>query len=122
MEENAMNFWEVLATGFRRWPKYCSHCEKLPQYSCHENQVVDGYERYSDCYSILESRPSMRDTKVIVSLDVRRRHEQFRTSPLAEHALDQCTKAFRRSDWRKFGYWHEVFLCERSRLNRPTRR
>jgi hypothetical protein len=121
--ESAMKFWEVLAE-FRRWPGFCSqvHYEKLPLCSCHENQTVARYERHSDCYSISESRPSMRDTKVVVSLDVRRRrHEQIRTSPLAEHALDQCEEAFRRGDWQKFGYWHAVFLRERIRLNRPTR-
>jgi hypothetical protein len=123
MGKSAMKFWEVLA-GVRRWPGFCSqvHYEKLPLCLCHENQIVARYERHSDCYSISESRPSMRDTKVVVSLDVRRRrHEQIRTSPLAEHALDQCEEAFRRGDWRKFGYWHAVFLRERNRLNRPTR-
>jgi hypothetical protein len=121
--ESVMKFWEVLA-GFRRWPGFCSqvHYEKLPLCSCHENQIVARYERHCDCYSISESKPSMRDTKVVVSLDVRRRrHEQIRTSPLAEHALDQCEEAFRRGDWQKFGYWHAVFLRERIRLNRPTR-
>jgi hypothetical protein len=121
--ESAMKFWEVLAE-FRRWPGFCSqvHYEKLPLCSCHENRTVARYERHSDCYSISESRPSMRDTKVVVSLDLRRRRrEQIRTSPLAEHALDQCEEAFRRGDWRKFGYWHAVFLRERNRLNHPTR-
>jgi hypothetical protein len=114
--------WKALAIRFGRWPGFSSraHYERLP--SWRHNQMVARCERYSSRYAISEGGPSTRDTDVVVSLDLhRRRHRQIQTSPLAEHALDQCEEAFRRSDWQKFGYWHAVFVRERNRLNRPIR-
>ena len=123
MGESAMKFWDGLAVGFRKWPRFRSqgHYEKLPLCSSHQSQIVARCERHSDRYPVSQGRTSARDTHVVISLELcRRRPEQIRTSPLAEHALNQCEEAFRRSDWQKFGYWHAVFLCERNRLNRPT--
>jgi hypothetical protein len=119
-----MKFWEVWAVGFRRWPGFSGRApyEKLPAYSCQQSQLVARCERHSDRYPVSEGRPSTRDTSVVDFLELRRRrHGQTQTSPLTEHALDECEEAFRRSDWPRFGYWHAVFLRERNRLNRPTR-
>jgi len=119
-----MKFWENLATGFRSWPGFRGkgRNERRLLRSSHLGQIVARREGYSDRYPIAQGRPMMRETNAIVSLELsRRRPEQVRTSSLAEHALDQCEEAFRRSDWQKFGYWHIVFLRERNRLNRPTR-
>jgi hypothetical protein len=119
-----MKWWEALASGFGRWPKFRSqaHQEKVPLCSCHQNQMVTPCKRHGSRYFISEGTPSPRDTNLVVSLELRpRRQKQVRTSPLAERALDQCEEAFRHSDWQKFGYWHAVFLHERDRLNRPTR-
>ena len=119
-----MKLWEALAIGFGSWPGFWSraHYEKLPFRSCHQNQMIARSERHSDRYAISEPRPSTRDTNVVVSLHLRRRRQdQIRTSPLAEHALDQCEEAFEHSDWQKFGYWHSVFLHERNWLNPATR-
>ena len=118
-----MKIWESLATGFRNWPGFgCKGpYEKRPLCSSHLSRIVARRGRHSDCDPISRGGPIMRDTNVIVSLELsRRRPEQIRTSSLAEHALDQCEEAFRRGDWQKFGYWHTVFLCERDRLESPN--
>jgi hypothetical protein len=119
MGESAMKFWEALAIGFRRQPEFCSQApyEKLPLCSCLQNEIVARRERHSDSYLLSNGSPNMRDTNVVDFLEFRgRRREQIRTSSLAEHALDECEEAFRRSDWPRFGYWHAVFLRERNRL------
>jgi hypothetical protein len=124
MGESAMKFWKALAVGFGKWSGIRSqeHYEQLPLCSCHQNQMVARCKRHSDRCSLAENRPSIRDRSVADSLELRRRrNDKTRTSPLAEHALDECEEAFGRRDWPRFGYWHAVFLRERNRLNRPTR-
>lgn len=40
--------------------------------------------------------------------------------PLAKHALDKCVESFEHGEWRNFGYWHAIYVRERSKA--PNRR
>src|ERR1700691_3794998 len=94
MGESAMKFWDVLAIGFRRQPEFCGQApyEKLPLYS---RLQIARRERHGDSYPLSNGSPNTRDTNVVDFLEFRgRRHEQIRTSSLAEHALDECEEAF----------------------------
>ena len=46
-----------------------------------------------------------------------RRHDPFRSSPLAELALDKCEAMIMHRDWAGFDYWLRVYHRERKRLD-----
>jgi hypothetical protein len=43
---------------------------------------------------------------------------QRRHDPVANLALDKCEDALAKCDWDGFGFWHRIYLRERSK--RPT--
>jgi hypothetical protein len=49
----------------------------------------------------------------------RQRRNERRHDPLANHALDKCEEAFKKREWRNFGYWHAIYMRERQK--RPKR-
>ena len=40
------------------------------------------------------------------------------SSTLSEFALDKCEEMIRLKRWHEFGYWHRVYLVERTRTIR----
>jgi hypothetical protein len=43
------------------------------------------------------------------------RSQEYKSPPLAHHALDRCEEAFKRCEWKSFGYWHAIYIRERMR-------
>jgi hypothetical protein len=64
-----------------------------------------------------------RDYNVIADFWVwyQRRQERQR-GPLANHALAKCEEALIRCEWDSFGYWHTIYLRERSKHQALARR
>jgi hypothetical protein len=47
------------------------------------------------------------------------RREARRHNPLANYALDKCEETFRKCEWNRFGYWHSIYLRERTKSPSP---
>jgi hypothetical protein len=48
--------------------------------------------------------------------------QERQSNPLANHALDKCEEALIRCEWDSFGYWHKIYLRERSKHRALSRR